>query len=436
VLTKIPYLTPPSSSEIELRFLSALIHLGDSNNLRVQQAMLQVDKDCFYNQDNRVIYDLVSELFAKGKPFDYVDFITLVPAEQYHITELGVKDEYMFPNHLEHDTAKLVAYRTLRKQIKILTETLNLSLEQKLPEDSLEVIRENIQALSNSASLKQASIVRDYAVIADDALSDTVEDSSEFSVDIPGLPPVPNRALIMIAGRSGHGKTFFALHLMDKIIDAHPDKQSLYFNLEMHERVMMERHARLIGVHGSNRIEVIRNGLSKLLPKNVSLVSVPLITIDQIEAEARLASLRQPLASIVVDYIGLVGSKSRYDAKHLQQSDIAKRLAALSLELDCVVIGLIQVNRDFKNRAIGERCPRPEDASESMGSVYSSSWWLGIDQPQLDDQSGDWQDMYMVECRKNRGDSGLFSLKLKFKNARFFKYERPFCAKRSEPDGF
>src|SRR5690606_33454758 len=104
---------------------------------------------------------------------------------------------------------------------------------------------------------------------------------------------------------------------------------------------------------------------------NVSLVSEPLMTIDQIETECRLAALRQPLAVIVVDYLGLIRSKSRSERKDLEQGEIAKRLAALSLELNCIVIALSQVNREFKNRPVGDRCPVISDAAESMGSVHS-----------------------------------------------------------------
>jgi replicative DNA helicase len=139
----------------------------------------------------------------------------------------------------------------------------------------------------------------------------------------------------------------------------------------------------------------------------------------------------------VVDYLGLIGSKARYEAKHLQQADISKRLAALSLELDCVVICLIQVNREFKNRPVGDRCPLTTDASESMGSVYSSSWWIGIDRPEQDDNSGEFQHLFMVACRKNRGDQGNFEFNLKFQNGMFSKWYRPFCPARvSAADGF
>lgn len=437
VLASLPYVVPPKAHEIELRALCALIHLGDQNNLRVQKAMLQLDRECFTDIDHKVIFDLIEELFKKGKPFDFVEFITLVSIDQYHIVAESVQDIYMFANHLEHDTEKLLNYRALRKQLRIMVDTVNDCLQTPLPEDSLDLISSGLKGLCQTTSDIRKSIVRTYETIADEFLSEDETDDSEFYVDIPNLPAVPNRALITIAGRSGHGKTFWALYLMDKIIDKHADKQSLYFNLEMHERVMMERHARLLGINGATRREVIANGIHLLMPKNVSLISEPMITIEEIETESRLASLRQPLAAIVVDYLSLIRTKARSESKYQEQNDIAKRLAALSIELNCVVICLVQVNRDNKARPVGDRCPIPTDSAEAMGSVHSSSWWLGIDQPQHDDDSGQYQHLFQVRCRKNRGDAGLFSLDLKFQNGRFWKWERPFCySKKLEPAGF
>ncbi len=437
VLTRLPHVAAPRAHQIELRVICALIHIGKPSNLRVQNAMLKLHKYCFMDRDHRILFELISELFAKGNAFDFVEFMTLDHNDQYHLIEHAIRDEYLFSNTLEHDIEKLLAYHSWRTQLEILVNSVNSSLEQTLPEEAIQVIAEGLQALSNIDKPASTSIVRAYELIADDMLMENEADNVEFNVDIPGLPSVPNRALITIAGRSGHGKTFFALYLMDAIINAHPDKQTFYFNLEMHERVMMERHARILGCHGINRKDVIKKALPELLAKNVSLVSVPMITIDQIETECRLAALRKPLCCIVVDYLGLVGSKSKYDRKDLQQGDIAKRLAALSLELDCVVIALIQVNREFKTRPVGDRCPLTSDAAESMGSVHSSSWWIGIDQPQNDDDSGEYQDLFMVACRKNRGDSGLFSLNLKFQHGMFSKWYKPFSpAAKTSRDGF
>jgi replicative DNA helicase len=436
VETRLDHVIPPRAHEIEIRALSALIHLGDPKNVRVQTAMLKLDQDCFMQMDHRTIFKLLQELFAKGNPFDFVEFIGIIPNELYDFVSLSVTDHYMFPNHLEHDVAKLLSFRSLRRHLKVLVNAANRGLEEALPEDGIKAIREELQSLSNADSSQHSSIVRSYEVEIDEMLCESDSENVDFPVNIPDLPNVPNRSLITIAGRSGHGKTFFALYLMDAIIDAHPNKQTLYFNLEMHPRVMIERHGILLGARGANRKELIRGAAHILLPKNVSLVSVPMITIEQIESESRIAALKQPICCIVVDYLSLVGSKAKYDAKYLQQNDIAKRLAALSLELNCVVLGLIQVNREFKTRPIGDRCPLTSDASESMGSVHSSSWWIGIDQPQNDDPTDEYQHLFQVACRKNRGDAGLFTLNLKFKNGMFSKYYRPFCPKPIERDGF
>ncbi len=431
------HVQPPHATELEFRCISALIHIGNHRDLRVQQALLKLDKDCFHNADNRHIFEIILNLFNEQSDFNFVEFVTIVPDSLYTLVCDMRLDQYISTNCLEHDVDGLLAYRALRTQLKILVDAVNRGMEALTPESSLVRISEKLQEINKSMRTSRKNYLRSYETIADEFLIEQAQDDSEIQVDIPNFPPVPNRALITIAGRSGHGKTFFGLYLMDKIIDSVPGKQTLYFNLEMHERVMMERHATLLGVKGESRRERIINGIARLLPKNVSLISEPLITIEEIETESRLASIRKPIAVIVVDYLGLIRSKSRAERNDLEQSDIAKRLAALSLELNCVVIALIQVNREFKTRPIGQRCPVTSDSAESMGSVHSSSWWLGIDQPQADSEDPEWRDQFHISCRKNRGNAGMFNLKLKFKDGMFSKWERPFSASRANvPDGF
>lgn len=429
----ISYPLPPQAGEIELRVIAALTHIGDPFELNVQQAMLALDSECFYNSAYRQMFVILENLFKQESEFSFITFITLLPDELYNIATDLIKDEYVSINYLASDVEQLISYRGLRKQLRILIDAANVGLNAFTANEGLIAISDKLQLITQSSSTTRKSYLRSYATIADEFLMEEGDDTSEIHVDIPNLPPILNRSLITIAGRSGHGKTFFAMYLMDKIIDAQVGRQTLYFNLEMHERVMLERHAKLLGIKGYTRKETIANGLAQLLAKNVSLISEQMITIDEIETESRLASLRQPIAVIVVDYLGLIRSKSKSERKDLEQGDIAKRLAALSIELDCVVIALIQVNRDFKTRPVGERCPRVEDSAESMGSVHSSTWWLGIDQPQKDNEDSQWKDMFMVECRKNRGESGNFKLQLKFQGGTFSRWTQPFCSSYSAP---
>lgn len=421
----------PSNYEIELRVLSGLAYLGNIYDLRIQRAMLNLDEDCFLSLELRKLYKIISKLFNKQQDISLASLFGYLPDDLYKYANEFLRLEFYTGNYLESDVNQLITYKTLRNQLRILQDAISESTEALTPEDSLNAIATSLQRISEVSNQGKKSCAVTYEQVADELLQDEENgDDSQFLVDIEGLPPVPNKSLITIAGRSGHGKTFFTLYLMDAIINAKPGYQTLYFNLEMHERVMLERHALLIGTEGNSRIERIKNALPQLLSKNVYLINKSRISIEEIETEARLAAMRQPIAVIVVDYLGLVTSKAKFDKKQLEQYEIARRLAALARDLNCIVIDPIQVNRDFKSRPIGQRCPFPEDSSESMGSVDSATWWLGIDRPSRDSEEPQWKDLFMVQCRKSRVDEGegLFSLLLKFKDGRFSKWEKPFSS--------
>src|SRR5690606_33030387 len=81
------------------------------------------------------------------------------------------------------------------------------------------------------------------------------------------------------------------------------------------------------------------------------------IDIDYIETIAHLQAMEKPLSVIVVDYLGLVTTRNKHEREDLKISDITQRLAALAMNLNCIVIGLSQVNRDSSKRQKDDRCP-------------------------------------------------------------------------------
>lgn len=423
----------PHAYEIEVRVIAALTHIGNPHDLKVQKAILLLDDQCFHNQDCRQMFKIVGELFSQQQRFTYVDFVTSIPRELIPTASLMVEDQYFSVIFLEEDVQKLLAFRAWRMQIRILIDAVNQSLDCHNPEDSLIAISDELQKISHSTQITSKPYKRSAEDILDEILTLGEVYGQDFKVDIPGLPPVPDESMITIAGRSGHGKTFFAMYLMDKIIDVKPDRQALYFNLEMRDAILLERLAILNGFRAENQLATLKKGAGKIISKNLTIFTKDATTIEEIETEARLSAMQCPLSVIVVDYMNLVRSNAKAERQDLQQSDIAKRLAGLATSLKCIVLCLIQVNRDIKNRSIGERCPIVTDSAESMGSVNSSSWWLGINQPQNDDTDAQWQHMFQVHCRKNRGDSGMFQLNLKFRNGMFSEYEKPFC-NYSKPD--
>lgn len=413
----------PYSLEIEKRMLGALISLERPTELLVQQAMLQLDASCFYNSETKLLFSEINNLFVNNKEFDFVSLSSITNAGILFET---LRSEFYTSNLIAHDVLELINYKTLRKQLSILSESIIIASQNRNPQEALNSISEQMQKMVHSSQLKNEEKIKSYEICIEEELNFSDENQGLISTEIPNMPSIPNGGLITIAGRSGHGKTFFAMYVMDKIINIFPEKQSLYFNLEMMQRTMLDRHAILLGAQGKSAKERIKNAAHLLVLKDVNLISVPMITIEEIESISRISSLKKPISVIVVDYLGLVGSKTKYESNYLQQNSIAKRLAALAIELNCVVIALIQVNREFRNRPSGQRCPIPSDSSESMGSVHSASWWLGIDQPYLDDEERQFLNLFQVQCRKNRGDSGLFKLEFDFKNGQFFQRLQPF----------
>lgn len=273
---------------------------------------------------------------------------------------------------------------------------LESSFKKITAEDALVIIDEQLKDLIWKVSGKSTN-GRTNKEIAEEMLKDDYEDDTQIVVDIDGLPPIPNYALITIAGRKEAGHNFFAMHLMNKIIDALPEEQALYFNLKMGDP-----------------------SLNTIMSNKVSLISSSSLTIEIIETHSRLAYLKEPISVIVVNHIELIRTKGISERKDLEQTEIAQRLTALSLTLNCVVIALVEINDGLKDRPVGGRCPMTDDAIDSIGTIYSSSWWLGIDQPQIDTTDMDYKDLFQIKCRKTRFGEGLFSLDLNYKNGEFF----------------
>lgn len=273
---------------------------------------------------------------------------------------------------------------------------LESSLKKITAENALIIIDEQLKELIWKVSGK-ATNGRTYKEIAEEMLKDGYEDDTKIVVNIDGLPPIPNHALITIAGRAAADPNFFAMYLMNQIIDALPEKQGLYFNLKMEQA-----------------------SLNTIMSKKISLISSSRLTIEEIETHSRLAYLKEPISVIVVNHIELIRTKGKSERKDLEQTEIAQRLTALSLTLNCVVIALVEINDGLKDRPVGGRCPMTDDAIDSVGTVYSSSWWLGIDQPQIDTTDMDYKDLFQIKCRKTRFGEGLFSLDLYYKNGEFF----------------
>lgn len=160
--------------------------------------------------------------------------------------------------------------------------------------------------------------------------------------------------LIVVGARPGGGKTAWALQVA--LHNACAGHNALFFSMEM-TRVqlalrMLACHARVDAPLLTNRTlserqwSRVTEGLVALREARIWIDERCALTVAQIEAEcARLASVGQPPAIVVVDYLQLVRPPTNSPNKADQLDQIAQGLHEIAQRQRCVVIALAQLNR-------------------------------------------------------------------------------------------
>ncbi len=411
--------------QAEMRILGTLIGIGSPYDSVCYEIFTLIDGSFFYNFDTRELFEFLLSYYKRKHSFDYCSISNKVPNKlQTILDEITANGFYFSRNLFSQDIKNLALLKNIRPQLIELNSIITDCARDDVAINCSERISRGIEKISNLHSEVDNNYCETYEEIIEEILSSD-DAQTELPINLHTWPSLPFPGMISIAGRPSVGKTYMGIFLMEQIIQVLPDKQALYFNLEMNKKVMLGRHAAIIGQSLPSLKETIKEAAPDLLSRDVKIISRTHLSIEEIELIVRAQSMKKPLSVIVVDYVGLVQSKKKYDREDLKQGDIAQRLAALSLDHKCIVLALLQVNRDHKNKPIGNKCPETTDAAESMGTVKSSEWWLGLDQPQLDEPENElYKDLFIIKNRKSRGKAGYFTIYMEFKNGTFTEIDQ------------
>jgi len=160
--------------------------------------------------------------------------------------------------------------------------------------------------------------------------------------------------LLILAARTGMGKTALALNIVENI--AIQDNQTVLFvslemaSLELAKRLICSR-ARLDG-HKLRKGFLSREENDRFMDVASELGKTPLYiddtpgrTVSEISAVARRLKRQNDLKLIVIDYIGLITPENPDEPRQEQVAKIARRLKLLARELHVPVLCLAQLNR-------------------------------------------------------------------------------------------
>lgn len=185
--------------------------------------------------------------------------------------------------------------------------------------------------------------------------------------------------LIIIAARPGVGKTAFALNLATNIAIG-AKKTVAIFNMEMSaEQLIM----RMLSSTGQIQAGKLKNGnlqhddwkrvneaISQLADSKIYIDDTAGMTIGEIRAKCRrLASMKDGLDIIIIDYLQLIQGSDRYKGNRVQEvTEISRSLKTLAMELHVPVIALSQLSRSVEGKGRADKRPILSDLRES-GSI-------------------------------------------------------------------
>lgn len=174
--------------------------------------------------------------------------------------------------------------------------------------------------------------------------------------------------LVIVAGATGGGKSGFALNLVE---DLSVNYKCLYFNLEMVHQELLQRLISIgSGLHQDNIAHYSTLPASEINKANTAINRLSQRDIHVISKSQTLDTVRANIVSncsdehliVIIDHIGLIGTKSRNAYERM--TEIAKELRKYSLDYNCTIIGLCQLNREATKTSSSPKLSMLRDSGE------------------------------------------------------------------------
>jgi replicative DNA helicase len=330
--------------------------------------------DDFYRASHGAIFQVVSELHAKGEP---VDAITVSDALQVRgLLEKAGGAERVYElaaivpsaSNAGH-WAKIVRQQAgLRRLIRAGEEITRLGWERPGELDDLLGMAET--ALSHAVA---PTFTTQFASIADglDEMIAGIEeaiatgkikfglktDFYDLDQRLTGFHP---GQLILVAARPSMGKSALAQNIAENVVDR--GGKAAFVALEMSKaEVQLRSLSRAAGLDskilrtGRVRPEDVpkfRAGAAAVKMRDGSLFieDDASITVQKLRAEARRLQRTVGLDLLVVDYLQLMLSSQTKENRQQEISTISRGLKLLARELSIPVLALSQLNRNLETR--------------------------------------------------------------------------------------
>lgn len=356
-----------------------------------QKALESLNKELFFLDANKKIFEVINTLSEKGIPID-ITTVTEELENKKQLKQIGgveyiteIIDYVPSAANIDEYVRIVEEKAILRRLIEEATEIVSSGYNQQ--EDISEVLDKAEKKILNVVKTKKGTEFRNIQDVLIKTQSD-LEKLSKQKGEITGLQTgfydldkvtsgLHENELIIIAARPAMGKTAFALNLATNIA-LNSEKAVALFNMEMSAEQLVTRMISSVGqIEGyrlkSGKLEhndwkKFNEAMSRLAETKLFIDDTSGMTISEIKAKCRrLHSSEGGLGVIIIDYLQLINGSAKYAGNRQQEvSEISRSLKTLAMELNVPVIALAQLSRTVEGRE--DKRPILSDLRES-GSI-------------------------------------------------------------------
>lgn len=373
---------PPHSLESEQCIIGSIL-MDEEVLFTVSE---YINRDDFYMDSHKVIFDSMIELNKENKPIDIVTVSEKLRNKGY-LDQIGGINYLTSTTSITPTSSNAQTYSEIVKQKSVLRQLINASNE--IINSSFQG-EEDIDQILNIAEKKIFDISQDrnksdFKIVGEvlDDVYRTLEEVYSNGSEITGLDTgfkdlnkklggLHKSDLILIAARPGMGKTAFALNLVANA--AIKSKASVaVFSLEMSKEQLVQRLISSLSAVDISNIakgkiadsewKKIADAMKILAKSKIYIDDTPGIKMSEIRSKCRKLKIDSGLDMVMIDYLQLMEADGRSESRQQEVAKISRAMKILAKEMDCPVVALSQLSRNTETGK--DHVPKLSDLRDS-----------------------------------------------------------------------
>ena len=434
----------PQNIDAEISVLGC----GFLERTALDKIMDEVTDEMFYSVENRTIYKAMKNLHTNNIPVDAATVCNELDKNK-ELSKVGGVEYITDIINSVPSTANLNYYIKIIFEKSILRNLINKTTkiqeecyeEQDSIVDIVENAERNILSVYNDRLGKDIRSIQDVLPDVQKNMEALAESKTDFTGIRTGYYDFDNmtrglqkKQVIIVAGRPGCGKSAFALNVA--LNAAIKNKNSIaFFSLEMGVEEIAKR---MFGCVGKIDGDVLKTGklknndwkkwneaMSEFSDTKFFIDDSGGLTVSEIRRKCRkLKNSDSGLDLIVIDYLQLLSSSSKYAGQRVQEvSEISRDIKKLAMELDVPVIALAQLSRSVEQRKDGDKTPKLSDLRESGSIEQDADIVLFLHSDEYGKYDGNINRKIKLIIAKHRaGQTGAVDLIFKMNTGSFDNY--------------